>query len=317
MWEISLTIFTCLVLVYLGSFTCALHASLYGQFLLHVLCCFMWGVSLTRLMLFCVESFSYMSLAVLCEEFLLHASAILCGEFLLHAPCCFTWGVSLTLPMLFYVGSFSYTPLLFYVGSFSYTPRAVVCGEFPLHVPCCFMWGVSPTRPMLYYRGSFSYTPLAVVCGEFLLHAPFCFMRGVTLTHPRLFHVWRFSWKLLTFVNRKLTNQCKNKVCWVKSVYRASDQASVSCRQNDMANEPNGLGQSITDWNGMRGFMASPLAFAFDRHSWSGYASVQTDRGSEPTQPASLHHQSLEFVSHHFSSFLSFSVLQSVLMVSL
>ena len=89
--------------------------------------------------------------------------------------------------------------------------------------------------------------PLAVLCGEFLLHAPFCFMRGVSLTHPRLFSVWRISCELLTFVTRKLTNQWQNKVCWVKSVYRASDQASVSCHHNDMANEPNGSSQSITD----------------------------------------------------------------------
>ena len=52
--------------------------------------------------------------------------------------------------------------------------------------------------------------------------------------------------------------------------------------------------------------MASPLAFAFDRHSWSGYASVQTDRGSEPTQPVSLHHQSLDFLSHRLCSFYFF-----------
>ena len=137
------------------------------------------------------------------------------------------------------------------------------------------MWGVSVTHPLLFYRGSFSYTPLAgacgefytacaVLCGEFLLHAPFCFKLGVTLTHLMLFYVWRGSCKLLTFVTRRLTNQWKNKVCWVKSVYRASDQASVSCHQNDMANEPNGSGQSITDWNGVRDFMASLLAFAFD-----------------------------------------------------
>ena len=41
-------------------------------------------------------------------------------------------------------------------------------------------------------------------------------------------------------------------------------RSSVSCHQNDMANEPNGSGQSITDWNGVRDFMASLLAFAFD-----------------------------------------------------
>ena len=73
--------FACHVLVYLGSFSCTLHASLYGQFLLHVLCCFMW-------------------------------------EFLLHAPCCFMWGVSLTRLLLFYVGSFSYTPLAVLCGDF-------------------------------------------------------------------------------------------------------------------------------------------------------------------------------------------------------
>ena len=55
---------TCLVLVYLGSFSCTLSASLYAQFLLHVLCCYL-------------------------------------REFLLHAPCCFMWGVSLTRPLLF------------------------------------------------------------------------------------------------------------------------------------------------------------------------------------------------------------------------
>ncbi len=146
------------------------------------------------------------------------------------------WGVSLTRPLLFYVGSFAYTPL------------AVICGEFLLHALCSFMWGVSLTSPFLFDVGSFSYMPLAVLCGEFLLHAPFCFMRGVSLTHPRLFSIWRISCELLTFVTRKLTNQWKNKVCWVKSVYRASDQASVSCHQNDMANEPNGSSQSITDW---------------------------------------------------------------------
>ena len=128
--------------------------------------------------------------------------------------------------------------MLFYVRSFSYTPFAVLCGEFLLHAPCCFMWGVSVTHPLLFYRGSFSYTPLAgacgefytaraVLCGEFLLHAPFCFKLGVTLTHLMLFYVWRGSCRLLTFVTRRLTNQWKNKVCWVKSVYHASDQASV------------------------------------------------------------------------------------------
>ena len=191
-----------------------------------MLLCFMWGICLTRPCCFYVGSFSYMPrVVVFCGEFLLQPLAVLCAEFLLNASCCFMWGVSLTHPLLFYVGSFTYTPL------------AVFCGEFLLHAPCCVMWGVSLTRLLLFYVGSFSYTPLA---SSF-------FMRGVTLTHPRLFNVWRFSCKLFTFVTRNLTKQCKNQVCWVKSVYRASDQASVSCHQNDTANEPNGSSQSITD----------------------------------------------------------------------
>ena len=79
----------------------------------HVLCCFMWGVSLTCPMLFYVGSFFYTPLSVLC------------GEFLLHTQCCFLWGVSLT------------HPVLFPVGSFSYTLDAILCGEFLLHASCC------------------------------------------------------------------------------------------------------------------------------------------------------------------------------------
>ena len=56
----------------------------------------MWGVSLAHSMLVYVDSFSYMSYAVLC------------GEFLLHAPCCFMWRLSLTHSVLFPVGTFSY-----------------------------------------------------------------------------------------------------------------------------------------------------------------------------------------------------------------
>ena len=214
-----------------------LRAVLCGEFLLH------------PPLLFHVGSFSLTCPCVLCGEFVLHAPAVLCGEFLLHAPCCcFLWGVSLTAPCCFMCGVSLKRLMLFYVGSFSYTPLAVLCGEFHVHASCCVVWGVSLTRPLLCYVRSFSYTPLAVLCGQFLLYAPcFFLMRGVTLTHPRLFNVWRFSCKLFTFVTRNLTKQCKNQVCWVKSVYRASDQASVSCHQNDTANEPNGSSQSITD----------------------------------------------------------------------
>ena len=125
----------------------------------------MWGVSLTRPLLFYVGSFSYTPLAVIC------------GEFLLHALCSFMWGVSLTSPFLFDVGSFSYMPL------------AVLCGEFLFHAPCCFMWGVSLTHPLLFYVGSFSYTPLAVLCGEILEHGPCYFMWGISLTQSVLIYV--------------------------------------------------------------------------------------------------------------------------------
>ena len=253
MWEVSLTrlplfyvgrISYTPLLSYVGSLSYTLYAVLCGQYLLHVLAVLCGkvllditaGVSLTRPVLFYVGSFSYT------------LNAGLCGEFLLYTPCSFMWWVSLIRTLLFYRGSFSYTPL------------AVLWEVFLLHAPCCFMCGVSLTRPLLLYVASFSYTPcallceeflykpLSVWCGEFLLHASSCFMWGVSLTHPWLFSIWRISCELLTFVTRKLTNQWKNKVCWVKSVYRASDQASVSCHQNDMANEPNGSSQSITDW---------------------------------------------------------------------
>ena len=80
--------FMCLVLVYLGSFSCTLNVSLSGQFLLHVLCCLKCGVCLTHPLLFYVGSLS-------------------------STPCCFMWGVSLPRPMLFYVGISLTRPLLF------------------------------------------------------------------------------------------------------------------------------------------------------------------------------------------------------------
>ena len=176
------------------------------------------------------------------------------------------------------------------------------------------MWGVSLTRPLLFYVGSFPYTPCALLCEEFLLHASSCLMRGVSLTHPRLFSIWRFSCKLLTFVTRKLTNQCKNKVCWVKSVYRASDQASVSCHQNDMANEPNGSSQSITDWTEYTGG-------SWRRH-WhlplTDAAGLDTPRYRQ-TEAQSQHNQSVTgfcFTSIVFISFfLSFTFSSGGLIV--
>ena len=156
---------TCNILVYLGSFSCTLHASSCGQFLLHVLCCFMSGVSLTQPVLFPVGSFTNT------------LDVVLCGEFLLHASCCSIVGISLTRQLLFYVGIFSYIAL------------AALCGEFLLYPPCCFMWGLSLPRLMLFYVRSFSYMLHAVWCGEFLLHAPCCFMCGVSLSRPLLVYV--------------------------------------------------------------------------------------------------------------------------------
>ena len=206
--------FTCNILVYLGSFSCTLQASSCGQFLLHVLCCFMSGVSLTHPVLFPVGSFTDT------------LDAVLCGEFLLHASCCSTRGISLTRQLLFYVGIFSYMPLaalcgefllhppycfmwgvslprlmLFYVGSFSYMLHAVWCREFLLHAPCCFMCWISLTRTLLFYVGSFSYIPRAVLCGEFLFHAPCCFMWGVLL------HIDQRRWERIKVTGKERQRQ--------------------------------------------------------------------------------------------------------------
>ena len=177
------------VQVYARSFSDALHAGFF----------FIWGVSLTHLML---VSF-------------------------------YIWGVSLTHPVL--LSFFFYRRTFFYTShaGFSYTSGAgffrwkllffacpmlaCLCWEFILHILCwlldvgsfynircawCFMWGVSLTHPLLSslcgefllhilcwlpYVGSFSYTScasfflwevsltctvLASSCGEFLLHIP-------------------------------------------------------------------------------------------------------------------------------------------------
>ena len=88
MWGVSLTH---PVLFYVGSFSYIPRAILCGEFLSHTPCCFMWGVSQSRLthpVLFYVGSFSYTP------------RATECGEFLLHTPCYFMWGVSLARPLL-------------------------------------------------------------------------------------------------------------------------------------------------------------------------------------------------------------------------
>ena len=153
------------VLFPVGSFTDTLDAVLCGEFLLHASCCSILGISLTRQLLFYVGIFSDISLAALC------------GEFLLHPPCCFMWGLSL--PRL----------MLFYVRSFSYMLHAVLCRDFLFHASCCSMYGVSLTCSMLFDAGNFSYTPLAVLCAQFLLHTPCCFMWGVSLSRPLLVSV--------------------------------------------------------------------------------------------------------------------------------
>ena len=219
------------MLFYVGSFSYLPHAVLRGESLT---CPGMWGVSLTRLVLFMWGSyFSYTPRAVLRGEFLTCPRLLYVGSFsytpravyvgivfLLHAPCCvtwvisympqfffvlFLWGVSLTCLMLCYMGNFLHAPVcLFFMwgvsltrpvlfmwrSCFSYTPCAVLRGDFPLHDPSCVMWevsfaclvlyndGISLTRPMLFDLGSFSYAPCAILCGEFLLvlHALCCFM---------------------------------------------------------------------------------------------------------------------------------------------
>ena len=60
------------MLVYVDSFSYISYAVLRGEFLLHAPCCFMWGLSLTHSVLFPVGSFSYSPHAVFSEHFLLH-----------------------------------------------------------------------------------------------------------------------------------------------------------------------------------------------------------------------------------------------------
>ena len=152
------------MLAYLDSFSYMSYAVLSGEFVLHSRCCFMWEVSLTRP-------------SVLCGSFSSTPSAVLCGEFLFHAPSCFMCGVYLPRPMLFYVGSFFYTPL------------AVLCGKFLLHATSCFMWRVSLTRCFIGVGMGVPYTPLAVLCGEILEHGPCYFMWGISLTQSVLIDV--------------------------------------------------------------------------------------------------------------------------------
>ena len=153
---------TCPVRLYVWSLSYTPCAICWWYFLwqLHTL---LWGVSLTRSMLFRVGIFSYTPHAVLCGEFLLHAPSCFMWGVSLPRHCCFMWGVSLTRPCCFMCG-FSLThPVLIYVGSFRYTPLALLYREFLLHSICRFIWAVSLRHPLLFYVESFSYTSPAVL----------------------------------------------------------------------------------------------------------------------------------------------------------
>ena len=241
MWGVSLTHPMLAFLFSVGSFSYKSHAGfiflwgrfptypmltllLYGEFLLHILCC----------RHFYAGSFSYTSWAGFI--FMLHFLHITCWVFSSFFSSSFLiWGVSLTHPVLalFFCGEFLlHTPCLlhFYLGSFSYTSRAgfIFMRGVSLTHPMLFfffffaffllffffwpfnylffMWVVSLRHPMLalflsgkfllhipcwldFYLGSFSYTSRAgfLMWGVSLtcaLEAGGCFMLGFSLTHP-------------------------------------------------------------------------------------------------------------------------------------
>ena len=148
----------------LASFLCR-------EFLLHIPCCgycfcccfclfvvvFIWGVSLTHLMLFKTSkqktggSFSYISRAGFFSFFFFlfffFFLSFLSADFLLHISC---W-------LHFCLGSFSYTPSdgFIFLRGFSYISRAGFI----------FIWVASLTYPMLvsflFHLWSFSYTSRA------------------------------------------------------------------------------------------------------------------------------------------------------------
>ena len=69
------------------NFPCHVVVSLlFWEFVLHASCCFPWGVSLTRPLLFYVVSFSHTPRTVLFGNFAYTPHAVLYGEFLLHVP---------------------------------------------------------------------------------------------------------------------------------------------------------------------------------------------------------------------------------------
>ena len=264
-------------LFYVGSFSYTPLAVLCGEFLFHTLWCFVWGVSLTYHILFYVGSFSYTP------------QAVLCGEFLLHAPCWFMWGVSLRRSMLFYVRSFSYRHI------------AVLCGEFLLHAPWCFMWGVSLTRPVLFYVRSFSYMPPAVLCGEFLLHTPGSFLYGDFLASSSL--LWPESWQ---------TNARTRCVGWSLCTVPQIKQVSVVIKMTWQMNRTGRANPSLIERNipGVHG-VAIGIRLWQMQLVWIRLGTNRQRLRANTTS------QSLDFVSHQLSSFLSFSVLHSVLVVSL
>ena len=185
MWGVSLTHPMLAFLFSVGSFSYKSHAGfiflwgrfptypmptllLYGEFLLHILCC----------RHFYAGSFSYTSWAGLI--FMLHFLHITCWVFssFFFSSSFLIWGVSLTHPVLalFFCGEFLlHTPCLlhFYLGSFSYTSRAGFI----------FMRGVSLTHPMLFFGGG------CCCCFFWFVFWPFnylFFMWVVSLRHPML-----------------------------------------------------------------------------------------------------------------------------------
>ena len=123
--------------LYVESLSYRLRTILWGEFLIHAPCCIMWGVSITRLILYYVVSFSYTPHL---KKKSCTPHTALCWEFLLHAPC------------------------YYYVASLSDTPYIMLYGEFLLHATCYFVWGLSVTRPALFYVGNFSNTRHAILC---------------------------------------------------------------------------------------------------------------------------------------------------------
>ena len=147
--------------------------------------------------------------------------------------------------------------------------------------------------PVLVYLESFSCTLHASIFGQFLLNVLYCFMWGASLTCPMLFYVGSFSF---------LWEVCHQKIDKPTQEQGMSGKAWWSKCHASMTDLPWFLSDPLHPV----GIVASLLAFAVERHSLSGFASVQMDLTCVST------HQSLNFVSHHLFCFLSVSALHSL-----